>query len=331
MRIKKYIFIILAGILVIASITYGIGWYISLKVKKIDIPAIAELNPDKSVSLGDGVTATISFELPLYRKVEKTLLTSGTGTVSAGDVQVVSSYLWNKRRWQISALIRPYLPGDTGPGVLSLELSPIKGSNEKEVFTVAIPSFKVKNLTTTSGQLTLAEAENINQSWYQKNPRYIYIACGALIVIIILVIILFNRKNKQKIVIIPEWQQALNEVDDLRNKVEANFVSSSLGFALLNDVVRRYLERRFLLPATKLTTEEFLFKLEKSDNLFSKESKVFLKDFVAFTDLVKFAKQEASVSMFNSAAKSATSLIDATKPIEVDNLGRRIDNKEKEK
>ena len=51
MRIKKYIFIILAGILVIASITYGIGWYISLKVKKIDIPAIAELNPDKSVSL----------------------------------------------------------------------------------------------------------------------------------------------------------------------------------------------------------------------------------------------------------------------------------------
>jgi hypothetical protein len=331
MKIKKYLFIVLAGIVVIACAAYGIGWLVSYKQTLTDIPSLAELVPNKSVAIGEGVKATISFELPLYRKVEKTLLTSGTNTVAAGDVKVASSYLWNKRKWVITALLRPYSPGDTGPGVLSLELTPTKGSKEKEVFTVAIPSFLVKNLSTVSGQLTLADAENINQPWYQKNLRYLYIAGGALLVIIILLVILFRKKSKEKIIVIPEWQQALNEVEDLRNKVENNFVNSSIGFALLNDIVRRYLERRFFLMATKLTTEEFLFKLERNDSLFSIESKAFLRDFVSFSDLVKFAKQETTIDTFNAAAKSAISLIDATKPMEVDSSGRRIDKKENEK
>ena len=331
MKIKKYLFIILAGIVILGGATYVSGWLFSLKNTTIDIPSLARFVPDKSVALGEGVKATISFELPLYRKVEKTQLTPGVNTVSSGDVKVASSYLWNKRKWTITALLRPYIPGDTGPGVLSLEVSPKNKSTQKEVFTVAIPSFNVKNLTTVSGQLTLADAEVINQSWYQKNRLYLYIAGGALLVIIILLVILFRKKSKEKIIVIPEWQQALNEVEDLQSKVEKNLVSSSVGFALLNDVVRRYLERRFLLMATKLTTEEFLFKLERNDSLFSTESKAFLRDFVSFSDLVKFAKQETTIDTFKAAAQSATSLIDATKPKEVDSQGRIIDKKENKK
>jgi hypothetical protein len=57
---------------------------------------------------------------------------------------------------------------------------------------------------------------------------------------------------------------------------------------LLANVVRRYLEKKFQLPARRRTTREFLGSLASSDKL-STERRDFLRDFLPRCDLAKFA------------------------------------------
>jgi len=80
----------------------------------------------------------------------------------------------------------------------------------------------------------------------------------------------------------------------------------------LSAIVRHYLERRFSVPASEQTTEEFLGEMAQSE-IFSVGQKKTVKSFMEQSDLVKFAKHQASVKQCQDGDQFARKLIKETK------------------
>jgi len=76
--------------------------------------------------------------------------------------------------------------------------------------------------------------------------------------------------------------------------------------------VRQYLENRFNIRATEMTTEEFLIRV-REDRALSFEHKGLLREFLQSCDLVKFAKYEPGQQEALSSMVAAKKLIDQTK------------------
>ena len=80
---------------------------------------------------------------------------------------------------------------------------------------------------------------------------------------------------------------------------------------LLCDVLRSYLERRFQLPASQQTTEEFLATLRQSSQL-APAAQELLRDFLARCDLAKFARAEYSAEECQASAGLARTFVTQT-------------------
>jgi len=80
----------------------------------------------------------------------------------------------------------------------------------------------------------------------------------------------------------------------------------------ISDIIRHYLENRFLLKAPEMTTEEFLFYVRDYSQLI-KEHKTLLKEFLLTCDLVKFAKYVPLFEEMDAIFVSAKKLVDETK------------------
>ena len=86
-------------------------------------------------------------------------------------------------------------------------------------------------------------------------------------------------------------------------------------FIEVSDILRRYVEGRFMLKAPELTTPEFLETIKKSKQLTS-EHKLLLKEFLVCCDLVKFAKYGPSEKEIEGSAEIVRKFVDETKVIE---------------
>ncbi|MDP3042703.1 MAG: hypothetical protein Q8N62_08305 [Candidatus Omnitrophota bacterium] len=83
-------------------------------------------------------------------------------------------------------------------------------------------------------------------------------------------------------------------------------------YSEVSDIIRHYLENRFLLKAPEMTTEEFLFYVRDYSQLLSGH-KTLLKEFLLACDLVKFAKYLPPIEEMNAIFVSAKKLVDETK------------------
>jgi hypothetical protein len=80
----------------------------------------------------------------------------------------------------------------------------------------------------------------------------------------------------------------------------------------LSSIVRQYLERRFMIRAPEMTTEEFLYFLRDSDKL-EQVHKELLRSFLYHCDLVKFARYGPSLHEIEDSFLSAKRLVEETK------------------
>jgi hypothetical protein len=81
---------------------------------------------------------------------------------------------------------------------------------------------------------------------------------------------------------------------------------------LLANVLRRYLEKRYQLPARRLTTQEFSAVL-KQTSLLSAEQKDFLTKFLRQCDLAKFAEVQVSAAACAELCTQTRSFLNAVK------------------
>jgi hypothetical protein len=80
-------------------------------------------------------------------------------------------------------------------------------------------------------------------------------------------------------------------------------------YSELADLFRRYMERRFAVPAPTRTTREFLGDLE-SGNLLDENQRAILEQFLIRCDLVKFARQAPSEADYDSAVQLVLQFVD---------------------
>jgi len=99
---------------------------------------------------------------------------------------------------------------------------------------------------------------------------------------------LYRRRRKGPPALLPdEW--ALRELDRLTLPSAASEGAVERFHTEISDVVRRYLELRFRLPALEQTTVEFFEAVRQSPHMNIPEQAI-LRDFLEHCDLVKFAR-----------------------------------------
>lgn len=139
---------------------------------------------------------------------------------------------------------------------------------------------------------------------------------GILIVLVVLVLLwMYFKKRKKTPLAIPkrsahgiayEQFERLKEKDYIRQGRVKEYYSE------ISDIIRHYLENRFLLKAPEMTTEEFLFYVRDYGRLIEAH-KALLKEFLISCDFVKFAKYIPSTAEVDAIFVSAKKLVDETK------------------
>jgi hypothetical protein len=113
----------------------------------------------------------------------------------------------------------------------------------------------------------------------------------------------------------PAWEVALFELDSLRSSDLLGKRQVKRYFILLSDITRKYVERRFDIPALDRTTEEIRGEIKKA----KLEQKVsgLINELLSFCDLVKFAKYVPLVEEIEKNTNDAYDIVNLTRIEEV--------------
>jgi hypothetical protein len=130
----------------------------------------------------------------------------------------------------------------------------------------------------------------------------LFLVAGALVLLV-----MRRRRLLQAVPLSPE-QAALRELERADNLPLATARDVERYHTQLSDVVRRYLERRFQLPASRQTTAEFLSGMGRSLQL-TAEQQALLRDFLSRCDLGKFAPVPPGPEECRATAVLASRLI----------------------
>lgn len=131
-----------------------------------------------------------------------------------------------------------------------------------------------------------------------------------------------DRKNKIQGFITPKssWDRAFDRLNDLRDRNLPAQGQLKEYYSELSLIIRQYMEERFLIKASEMTTQEFLNYLQNSEVL-SPEQKGFLNDFLTACDMVKFAKHQMSQPEIEESLNLARQLVNETKALTVSSDG----------
>lgn len=121
-----------------------------------------------------------------------------------------------------------------------------------------------------------------------------------------------KKKAEVKMPARDSWDIAYDELNRLNGEQLIHHGKYQEYFFRLSDILRHYIEGRFLLKAPEMTTEEFLICLNQSPQL-NHEQKQGIKDFLTQSDLVKFAKLEPTTAQADTGFQLVKKFVDETK------------------
>ena len=133
----------------------------------------------------------------------------------------------------------------------------------------------------------------------------------------IVVFVFLKRKRRGRAVELPvdtrlPWEIALDQLDQLARRPYLQEGRFKEYYSELSGIIRYYFENRFKIRAPEMTTEEFLWSLERSRE-FRGGRKETLRKFMTSCDMIKFARH---VPLAEEAAESfrfARQLVEETK------------------
>jgi hypothetical protein len=113
----------------------------------------------------------------------------------------------------------------------------------------------------------------------------------------------------------PAWEVALFELDRLRESDLLARKQVKKCFILLSDIVRKYTQRRYEIPALDRTTEEI--RMEIKPLRLEPRITDSLQGLLSFCDLVKFAKYVPAAEEIEKSLSDAYDFVNMTKQEEV--------------
>jgi hypothetical protein len=311
--IKISIISIVALLIVFAGTVGGIYYYGIRQNKAIEVIGKVELSP-KNPKLGETISASILLKCPWHRRPVEAVaqIAKGASLIEVPQIDR-QSIGWGYSIWKVNTEFKAYRTGDlpTGKVDVSYNRYDSKTTDLNKLFT--IPPFKCLPLSLEKKQDIVIAGAIKPEKKISKQNTYLFIAVAVLVIIFIIILIL-QRCKKEKIFVLPSWTVALNNLHDLRDNIKSGKVTLDAGFTSLTDIVRGYLEKRFKLPASKQTTEEFLEEINQEAGPLPGEQRPFLKEFMQAAELVKFAKLPPDEKTLNQALGKAEVLVNETRP-----------------
>ncbi|MBQ9503336.1 MAG: hypothetical protein IJU70_14375 [Lentisphaeria bacterium] len=306
---KKFFHILSAAfcIAAAAAVLLFAAAYLASRKQAVEVtdPAV-KLTPDSGAGLGEDVSAEVDIPLPLCCGVDNVSVTPPPGTVTSGSPLIT----WHKlrftgRNWRIRTVLRPVRPGRTAAGKLQFEVR--RGGEAPRTFTAAIPEFDVRE-TVGADKLELASAVEVRKGFPRRLgwllPLAVLAAAGLVLYL----------KRPRKIRELTEWERTVREFTDLKKQISSGALPPDRAFIGLVELMRRYLERRFGLPVTRRTAQEFITIMDRCGDRLPEESRPFLREFLTTADLVKFAKVVPEASLVDRSAENAELFITHTRP-----------------
>jgi len=152
----------------------------------------------------------------------------------------------------------------------------------------------------------------------RASPPWVVIVATALgIALLVTALFWYLRRRASQadlLPAIPAHELAFEALNGLRN---TDFSDSELVrrfYFQISEVVRAYVEGRFRLNATDLTTEEIVANLGAVEDLPAEQNQV-LHEFLIDTDQVKFAHREPTSEDIEGTYEQALGFVEATRPL----------------
>jgi hypothetical protein len=170
-----------------------------------------------------------------------------------------------------------------------------------------VPAASVPSRATTNS------AEDIRDIRGPKVLLADWLLSALIAAVIVIALVIYGiwrwRRNRRARVLLP-YEIALRRLEEIRALMQPARVREFSTAA--SDIVRSYIEQRFLVAATRQTTEEFLRDLLESPNASLARHQSLLGDFLHQCDFVKFAAMSLNEQNMESLRESARVFILAT-------------------
>lgn len=263
---------------------------------------------------GEIVNISAELEMPAGYRVEDIELSLPEGWITSGKNVQDSALQWNAdQKYTVAINAVPTRPDSGGEAVLSVQIKNIYG-DQLPLWQGAVtlpPARKVENTTGTPLPLQLAENIQPVPETSFVPQLILYSLIAAVVIIIIFLLIRQKSRRKEKTF----WQKALEELENIR-KAAATGKELDMLLGQLTDTVRVYLERRFHIPATRQTAQEFFTMLNEKNDLLPQNDKDALRTFISRAELVKFACAHAGKDMLEKAASDAENMVKNSVPVD---------------
>ncbi|MCM8525213.1 MAG: hypothetical protein NE327_01765 [Lentisphaeraceae bacterium] len=311
--LKTIVSIVIAA-LILASIAAGLYWF---NWNKNAPAALIDIKLEKdNLKVGEPTGVELSIQTPWYRSVDNPieLSTDSVAALSHNVSITKSGFNLSGYTWKVKTNLIPFEKGEHKDLAINVGLSPDREKKQKNL-TVSLPEIKVSaaGFTKTSDvalkdELNAADLLKVNTAENASSNVWLWPAIGAFIALIIAVIILRSKKTQQRI--LSPWEIARNALSELKKELS---VKDEVFFVRLSDILRQYIEKRFALPATEKTSEEFIQQL-RNDSILSEKQRIALERFLGTADLVKFARMNSDEKQKNECLAMADSFVDETIP-----------------
>jgi len=314
---------VVAAILAAAAAAAAFAWAWSAAAKRGEVTIRQPLAFSAGeFPLGSRAVATAEIFVPWGQKLTAAVneITPECGAFAAAEPELERNRLhWGGVLYTVKAPVIPYRTGEIQAGTLRFEYLRPGAENELSpaVSAMAYPVFTATPVEVDrSAELPLAgELGDPARKVNYKLLAIIALAAAVVMAAAAYVYRRLKRNNYEWFAPPTAWEKALTELEQLR--VEAKSIGRrSLCYTPLSDILRRYLEQRFQLPATTATTPEFLRALRYGASPLSESQRGMLGNFMEQADLVKFAKVEPDEPTFENSVKTAENFVRETVPSE---------------
>jgi len=297
-------FAVLAGLILVLL---GTGYVLSYRIHEVELPAKALLiAPAGGAEVGETVQFVFECRLPRRTSLETVEAELPEQLVLSGAPEIRrSGYFFSRVRYRVAVSAVVLSSGEIPEGTLRLvtDDSALRFTPQ----TIGTPSFTGAKAN-AAPQVVLADA--MPPQKVSKAPYFWLGGAGLLILLLLWGILRENAGIRAQAKELSMQELAMAEIAELRRALGLR-QSPEAVFGRLSNILRIYLERRFGLPLSRSTTEEFFHSPQQRERI-PERQRPFLSEFLRTADMVKFAKANAAPEVVREALDHAEKLIQST-------------------
>jgi hypothetical protein len=262
------------------------------------------------IRLADELSLTLQVEgqPPLDVALPPKIVHSDAWKASPAGPAVTEPLPDGRVRWRQTFVLEPLHKGS-----LPLPLEPLPyrgGTAEWKPWSVRVTSEVARPELGEAHDITPIEDVPPVPSW--RDWLVLLVAWPVASILIVGVLLWrLRRRRLPHVLPLPPGAAALRELERLAAVGLVSAADVRRYYAQLSDVVRRYLEARFQLPASRQTTAEFLESVRQSP-LLAADLQALLRDFLERCDRAKFAPVTPAPAECEAAAELARRFVQET-------------------